>query len=98
MTQANKITGAEIVIKALIDQGVDTVFGYPGGAILPIYDELFQQKKSNIFLLDMSKQLHMLRKVTQDLLGKLVWFLLPLGPVLQIQLQGLRMPLWIACQ
>ena len=45
MTQANKITGAEIVIKALIDQGVDTVFGYPGGAILPIYDELFQQKK-----------------------------------------------------
>ena len=45
MKQANKITGAEIVIKALIDQGVDTVFGYPGGAILPIYDELFQQKK-----------------------------------------------------
>ena len=45
MTQANKITGAEITIKALIDQGVDTVFGYPGGAILPIYDELFQQKK-----------------------------------------------------
>ena len=45
MTQSNKITGAEIVIKALIDQGVDTVFGYPGGAILPIYDELFQQKK-----------------------------------------------------
>ena len=46
MKQANKITGAEIVIKALIDQGVDTVFGYPGGAILPIYDELFQQKKN----------------------------------------------------
>ncbi len=40
-----KITGAEIVIKALTEQGVDTVFGYPGGAILPIYDELFQQKK-----------------------------------------------------
>jgi len=40
-----KITGAEIVIKSLIDQGVDTVFGYPGGAILPVYDELFQQKK-----------------------------------------------------
>ena len=41
-----KITGAEIVIKALIEQGVDTVFGYPGGAILPVYDELFQQKKN----------------------------------------------------
>ena len=43
MKQDNKISGAEIVIKALIDQGVDTVFGYPGGVILPIYDELFQQ-------------------------------------------------------
>jgi len=37
------MTGAELVIKALLDQGVDTVFGYPGGAVLPIYDALFQQ-------------------------------------------------------
>ena len=37
------MTGAEILIKALVDQGVDTVFGYPGGAVLPIYDALFQQ-------------------------------------------------------
>ncbi len=37
------MTGAEIVIKALIDQGVEVVFGYPGGAVLPIYDELFKQ-------------------------------------------------------
>jgi acetolactate synthase-1/2/3 large subunit len=40
---ARQLTGAQIVIKALRDQGVDTVFGYPGGAVLPIYDELFQQ-------------------------------------------------------
>ena len=39
------ITGAEIVVQALIDQGVDTVFGYPGGAVLPIYDAIFKQKK-----------------------------------------------------
>ncbi|WP_448188879.1 acetolactate synthase 3 large subunit [Azospirillum sp. sgz301742] len=38
-----KLTGAQIVIKALKDQGVDIVFGYPGGAVLPIYDALFQQ-------------------------------------------------------
>ncbi len=38
-----QFTGAEIVIKALKDQGVDTVFGYPGGAVLPIYDAIFQQ-------------------------------------------------------
>ena len=41
----NEMTGAEIVLKALADQGVDTVFGYPGGAVLPIYDEIFQQEK-----------------------------------------------------
>ncbi|MEE9453939.1 MAG: acetolactate synthase 3 large subunit [Paracoccaceae bacterium] len=39
------MTGAQIVIQALKDQGVDTVFGYPGGAVLPIYDELFQQNE-----------------------------------------------------
>ena len=42
---AQELTGAEIVIKALVDQGVDTIFGYPGGAVLPIYDALFQQNK-----------------------------------------------------
>ncbi|MEM9010954.1 MAG: acetolactate synthase 3 large subunit [Pseudomonadota bacterium] len=40
---SREITGAEIVVKALRDQGVDTVFGYPGGAVLPIYDEIFKQ-------------------------------------------------------
>ncbi len=40
---SGEMTGAETLIKALIDQGVDTVFGYPGGAVLPIYDALFQQ-------------------------------------------------------
>ncbi|MCP5086382.1 MAG: acetolactate synthase 3 large subunit [Rhodobacteraceae bacterium] len=38
-----QMTGAQIVVQALKDQGVDTVFGYPGGAVLPIYDEIFQQ-------------------------------------------------------
>ncbi len=41
----DQITGAEMVIKALTDQGVDVVFGYPGGAVLPIYDEIFKQNK-----------------------------------------------------
>jgi len=38
-----QLTGAEVVLKALADQGVDVIFGYPGGAVLPIYDALFQQ-------------------------------------------------------
>lgn len=40
-----QMTGAKMVIQALKDQGVDTVFGYPGGAMLPIYDEVFQQNE-----------------------------------------------------
>ena len=39
------MTGARMVVEALRDQGVDTVFGYPGGAVLPIYDEIFQQNQ-----------------------------------------------------
>jgi acetolactate synthase I/II/III large subunit len=42
---AQKMSGAEMVIRALADQGVEHIFGYPGGAVLPIYDELFQQEK-----------------------------------------------------
>ncbi|MGX1099782.1 acetolactate synthase 3 large subunit [Amorphus sp. MBR-141] len=38
-----EMTGAEMVVQALIDHGVDKLFGYPGGAVLPIYDEIFQQ-------------------------------------------------------
>ena len=38
-----QMTGAEMVVKALKDQGVEVVFGYPGGAVLPIYDAIFQQ-------------------------------------------------------
>jgi acetolactate synthase-1/2/3 large subunit len=37
------MTGSEMVIKALLDQGANIVFGYPGGAVLPIYDALFRQ-------------------------------------------------------
>lgn len=39
---AQRLTGAQIVVQALLDNGVDTVFGYPGGAVLPIYDALFE--------------------------------------------------------
>src|SRR5262245_56624464 len=42
---ALQMTGAEMAIRALADQDVEYVFGYPGGAVLPIYDELFQQEK-----------------------------------------------------
>jgi acetolactate synthase-1/2/3 large subunit len=45
MTAESKTTGADLVIRSLIDQDVDVVFGYPGGAVLPIYDSLFKQNR-----------------------------------------------------
>ncbi|WP_298433480.1 acetolactate synthase 3 large subunit [uncultured Jannaschia sp.] len=49
-TNAKQFTGAQQLVKVLRDQGVDTVFGYPGGAVLPIYDEIFQQNDIRHFL------------------------------------------------
>jgi len=40
-----QMNGSEIIIKALVNEGVDTIFGYPGGAVLPIYDAIFQQNQ-----------------------------------------------------
>ncbi|WP_333830884.1 acetolactate synthase 3 large subunit [Pararhodobacter sp.] len=42
---SQQMTGAKMVIQALKEQGVEVVFGYPGGAVLPIYDEIFQQNE-----------------------------------------------------
>ncbi len=41
----DQLNGSQILIKALENQGVDVIFGYPGGAVLPLYDTLFQQNK-----------------------------------------------------
>ena len=38
-----QLTGSQIVLECLKEQGVDTIFGYPGGTILNIYDELYKQ-------------------------------------------------------
>ncbi|MBY0431959.1 MAG: acetolactate synthase 3 large subunit, partial [Rhodospirillales bacterium] len=40
-----QLSGAEIILKALADQGVEVIFGYPGGAVLPLYDEIFKQNR-----------------------------------------------------
>ena len=43
MSQDHNQSGAEVLLRALKDQGVDVIFGYPGGSVLPIYDALYQQ-------------------------------------------------------
>ena len=44
-----QLNGAEILIECLKEQGVDTVFGYPGGAILNVYDELYYFMPNNMY-------------------------------------------------
>ena len=44
-TTAPPLTGSEVVLQALVEQGVEVIFGYPGGAVLPLYDAIFQQDK-----------------------------------------------------
>lgn len=45
LKETKKLTGAEIIVKALVNEGVDRIFGYPGGAILPFYDALYVQNR-----------------------------------------------------
>ena len=47
---SRQMTGAKMIVEALKEQGVDTVFGYPGGAVLPIYDEIFLQNDIRHYL------------------------------------------------
>ena len=47
-------SGAEIVFKCLEDQGVEFIFGYPGGAVLPIYDELKNHSSIKVIVFDYS--------------------------------------------
>src|SRR5919107_3564419 len=52
LTKTEKISGSEVVLKAFLAEGVDTIFGYPGGAIMPIYDALYdyQDKLKHILV------------------------------------------------
>ena len=52
----SKLTGAEIVVECLKEQGVDTVFGFPGGAILNIYDALYQHQDEITHILTSHEQ------------------------------------------
>ena len=85
---ANLMTGAEIVFKVLEDQNVRHIFGYPGGAVLPIYDELKNHKKIKHILVRHEQGAGHAQKATQDLLENLACYLLllDLGPQMQSQL------------
>jgi hypothetical protein len=49
-----ELRGSDVIIECLLEQGVDTVFGYPGGAVLNIYDSLYKYSDSGFFPLSRS--------------------------------------------
>lgn len=75
-----QLTGAEIVIECLKEQGVDTVFGYPGGAILNVYDELYKHSDEITHILTSHEQGAAMRLMDmQGLPERLAYVLLPAG-------------------
>ena len=61
-----QLNGAEIVIECLKEQGVDTVFGYPGGAILNVYDELYKHRDEIRHILTSHEQRSEERRVGKE--------------------------------
>lgn len=66
-----KLNGSEIIVECLKEQGVDTVFGYPGGAILNVYDALYKHSDEITHILTSHEQgLHMQQTDMQELQAK----------------------------
>lgn len=90
------LTGSEIICECLIEQGVDTVFGYPGGTILNVYDALYRyQDKINHVLTSHEQGASLPLMVMQEQQEKLVfvWLLQDQGQ--QTLLLELRRLIWI---
>ncbi len=77
---SRQMTGAKMVVEALKDQGVEVIFGYPGGAVLPIYDEIFQQEGiTHILVRHEQAALHMAEGYARST-GKVGCVLVTSGP------------------
>ena len=79
------MTGAEIVFKVLEDQKVNHIFGYPGGAVLPIYDELKNHKSIKHILVRHEQGAGHAAEGYARSTGKQVYYLLPQAPELPTQ-------------
>ena len=84
--------GAEVILKVLEDQGVDVIFGYPGGAVLPIYDAIFRNNKiRHVLVRHEQAAVHAAEGYMLVLLARSGLFWLPLAPVRQMRLRALQM-------
>ena len=69
-----KLAGNDILIQSLIKEGVEYIFGYPGGAALHIYDAIFNQNEIEHILVRHEQVQHMPLMDTQEQLENQVWF------------------------
>ena len=85
-------TGSELVLETLRDLGIDTIFGYPGGAVLPLYDAIYSFEGIQHILGDMNKGVCMKRKATPNQLESWVSQSSLVDRGRPMPLQGLQMP------
>lgn len=64
---AERLNGSEILVRALAEEGVEYVFGYPGGSVLNIFDAIYKQDKFKHILVRHERRQHMLRTPTPEL-------------------------------
>ncbi len=75
-----KISGAEAVVKCLLAEGVDLIFGYPGGAIMPVYDAMYDYQKE--FILDLKSNRFVISKFARQsgksscVIAFIVWYII----------------------
>lgn len=67
---AERLNGSEILVRALAEEGVEYVFGYPGGSVLNIFDAIYKQDKFKHILVDTNKVQLMLQMPTPEYLIK----------------------------
>lgn len=90
-----ELTGSQIVIECLKEQGVDTVFGYPGGTILNIYDELYRHPEIHHILTSTSRVLPMRRRYARADRKNRRMYGQQAALVRQILSLELQLPTWI---
>ena len=89
----NLITGAEALMRSLEHQGVKTIFGYPGGSIMPVFDALYDHRKNlNHILVATNRGLLMPHKALHVCRARSAYVWLPAVRALRIPLQVLQMP------
>ncbi len=93
-----KLTGSQIFVEVLVEQGVDTLFGYPGGAVLNLYDELYKNSDCIRHVLTAHEQARPTRRTVTLAPRAAPVSCLPAALVRRTLSPALPRPTWTACR